>query len=702
MRITTNTFYSKFLYEQQRTYSDLNTVNNQLSSGMKIDQMYDDPAVFTDTLRLDSESNSLNQVLNTSKQAQTFSNNTDTTLNDMITTLQTFKTKLLQAANADNNTTNYEALANDLQALRDHLQNLANTSIDGKYLFAGTAFDTKPIDDEGNYHGNDKRIKAKIGSNVDLAYNIDGASLFEGIDRDYNKHISTNVQHFNALKEHPEFVVRGDDGKLYIDKDIKEHGQVADSENPPEEVSLSADDEIRMLTGVEDVYDSANDTYEDGKSYFYLSGKKPDGESFSEKFMLTNSAKISDLLDSIGQAFGNTAGNQAVDVTMNDFGQIEVKDTTSGKLISDFNLVASDTDEGSVDDLVKNGDYVVNFTKSQFAGIRDISTPSAQNKNFDNRVFTLNTEFRRIDNDKIAVNTDKVYDVIGNDTDDNLDHIKFTGTDTDGNSVDVSLNIDSNTTMQDIIDTIQDNFGDVTVSLDHGKINIVDNTLEDKTEHSDLSLSMDAQDSNDNSLSLFRRMDGLTYDKTFFSVNGSTLTSNVPQVDRNTQTYATENTELIDVSGKDDIDGKTLELNYIDKDGNNKTAFITLRDTPDSNGHLSTFTVDGNTYDIYDNEGNKTPIHDIVTTTTEMDPVTCEVCNVTHTTKGITYQQLDDVIGMLVSNNLPATNSNSDYKAAVQNSKEFVDVGLKDGKIYIDDKQNAVTPLKFEMHDVDT
>ena len=714
MRITTNSLYSNFLYDQQNTLTDLNTVTNQLSTGMKIDKIYDDPTVFTNTLRLDNEQNSLKQVSNTAKNAQTFANNTDTTLNDMTSTLDSFKTKLLQAANADNSDTSYASLANELEGLKDHLQTLANTSIDGKFLFSGTAFDTKPISDDGSYNGNDKRIKAKVGSGVEVPYNIDGASLFQGIDRDYSKHISTNIQHFDALKENPKFVVE-QDGKKYIDKDIKAHGKTAASDDDPVQESLTTDSEIRMLTGVSDIYNAADDTYSSGTSYFYVNGRKPDGESFSEKFSLSNDAKIDDLLDRIGQAFGNTPTSKAVDVTMNQFGEFEIKDTTTGKMVTDFNMVASSADEQSVDDVVKNGDYAVSFMKSNFPPQRDIATPKAQNKDFDNRVFTLNSEFRTMDKEEFATKTDTVFNVLGtkglnkaNDpaTRDDLDHIKFTGTDTDGNPVDKTLNIDSSTTMDDIIQTVKDSYGDVDVYLEDGKLKIVDNTI-DEDESSKLSFTMDAQNNNNESLSMFSRVDGLTNDKSKFDVNGRLVTSNVAQVDKNTQTYATDDTRLVDVSGKDDIDGKKLDINYTDKDGNIKRAYVTLRDTEDANGHLSTFTTiadDGTetTYDIYDDEGNKTPIHDVTTVTQELDPATCELCNVTHTTKGMTYKQLDDVIGMLTSGNLPAGDSVTDYNTAKTNARKDVEVGLDNGKIYISDKNNANTNIKFEINDHDT
>ena len=713
MRVATNSMYSKFIYDQQNTYARLNKVTNQLSSGLKIDKIYDNPTIFTNTLRLDNEQNSLTQVVHTSKNAQTFANNSDTTMSDMVKTLETFKTKLLQAANASNNDTNYSAIADELQGLRNHLEILSNTSINGKFLFSGTAFDTKPISDNGDYNGNDKRIKAKVGSGVEVPYNIDGASLFEGIDKDYRKHISTNIKHFNALKENPKFVVE-QDGKKYIDKEIKAHNKEPASDDEPVQESLSDDSEIRMLTGVDDVYDAATDTYSDGTSYFYLTGRKPNGETFNEKFSLSNGAKISDLIERIGQAFGNTATTKAVDVSMNKFGEFEIKDTTTGKMVTDFNMIASNADETSIDDVVKNGDYAVSFIKSKFPPIRDIATPTAQNRDFDNRIFTLNSEFRTIDKEEYAKPTDTIYNVLGqkglDKTDNNrkdIDHIKLTGTDTDGNAVNDSLTIDSSTTMKDLIDTIKNDYGDVDVSLENGKIIIKDNTLKDKNDTSKLSLTMDAQDSNNDSLSMFGRVDGITNDKTGFKVDGRLVSSNVAQVDKKTQTYATEKTELIDVSGSDNIDGKKIDINYTDKDGNIKRAYITLRDTADANGHLSTFTTvadDGTetTYDIFDNEGNKTPIHDKTTTTQEIDPVTCKLCTKTHTTKGISYKQLDDVIGMLTSNNLPANNDYTDYKNAVASSKQDVAVGLKDGKITLTDKNNATTKIKLEMHDNDT
>jgi flagellar hook-associated protein 3 FlgL len=128
------------------------------------------------------------------------------------------------------------------------------------------------------------------------------------------------------MKANPQFVVRGSDGKLYIDKNIKEHNKNPDSEGNPVNKPVTSESQIRMLTGVSDDYNSTTDTYSDGTSYFYIKGKKPNGESINAKFSLKNSDSVNDLLKKIGKIYGNTATSKVVDVSLNDMGEIQIKD----------------------------------------------------------------------------------------------------------------------------------------------------------------------------------------------------------------------------------------------------------------------------------------------------------------------------------------------------------------------------------------
>jgi len=732
MRVTQFTIYNNFITNQQKTLSELTDIQTQLATGKKIENIYDSPSIYTKFLRLDEEINSFEQISSSANFAKTFANQTDTTLNDIVTTLSSFKTKLLDAANDTNNTTSREAIVSELKSQLEHLKDLANTSIDGKYIFSGSAFDKRPISDDYTYQGNDKSVKAFLGAGIQREYNIAGSEIFLGRDSDYKKHMTLNVVQYDKMKANPQFVVRGADGNLYIDKHQQEHKTTAYSQNPPVNETITLDSQIRMLTGVEDKY-IGDGKYEDGISYFYVKGKRADGSEINEKFSLLNSKSVKELLDKIGEIYGNSANSKVVDVTLNNAGEIEIKDLKTNKMITDFYMVASDSDENTLSDLVKNGDYVVEFQKSNFKSVRDLSTITANNLNFDNRVFEFKAKF--LNNNSNAIPQDDLFDVLGTEaikegSDSEVESIKYIrlqGKDTNGDVVDKTYEITSNVTnstqiktMQDLMDKIKEDFKNVDVKLEDGRLIVIDNTLTSDTQSSNLEISLMAYADSDNDnvfhthddlVKAFRSDDVVNFDKLYMLKDGDYIKGNVSNVgsdysivyingkkttlpNPNAQHYVSNDSVLADSIG-DDFDKKEFEITFKDKDGNFKKAYVTLRDS-EENGHLSTFWIDLNNdgikdeseiFDIYDTNGNKTPAHthtDIVST---LDERTCEVCNKEITKKGVTFKQLADVVSMLTTNNLPADNSFESYNKALNSAQEEVSGGVDEkGRFYLDTK----------------
>ena len=701
MRVTQFTFYNNFLLNQQQDLSELTNIQTQLSTGKKIEYMNENPVVYTKYLTLDEEINSFSQIKNSAQFAKTFANETDTTLNDITNTLTSFKTKLLQAANATQNETSREAIVSELKADLDHLRDLANTSIDGKYIFSGSAFDVKPINDDFQYQGNNKKVKAFLGSGVEREYNIDGESLFLGRDDDYKKHVTLNVVQYNKMKQHPEFVVRGNDGKLYIDKNIKEHGKIPDSQNPPENTPITVDSEIRMLTGVSDIYDSSTDTYKDGTSYFYIRGKKPDGEVINTKFSLSNSAKVSDLLKKIGEVYGNTATNKVVDVSLNSMGEIQIKDVNSGKMLTDFFMVASDKDEPTLEDLVKNGDYIVKFQDSDYASVPLISEAKANNGYFDNRIYKFGVVFKRISDHQDALPQDKIIDTLG---DVNLS-VSING---------ATYSVGPDQTYKDLLDKIN-NSGEYDAYLKNGELIIEDKNVSNSNDTSNLNISMETTSAaNGYPVAALTPSDAVNFNKLYFDKKENLVISNTSQIvadskyikkdgewlfekNDNAQHYATLDTVLADtIDLPPDKYPQTINLQYRDINGDYKTATITLRDTPE-NGHLSTFTVDGKTYDILDQNGNPTPAHDIITTQTSIDPTTCKICKKENIQKGVTFKQLSDVVSMILTDKLPS--SNEDYDEAVKEAHKEVVAGIDNkGRFFVKDLENQPSKIQLSMY----
>jgi flagellar hook-associated protein 3 FlgL len=306
MRVTENRFYSNFVNDQRKIKEKLDTVNRQISSGMKIKYGYEDVTVFADTLRLDYEENSLGQSINIAKDAETFANNTDSVMFQMTDTLTRFKTLLIQGANGTNSENNYFALANELKALRDHMINLGNSSINGRFLFSGSALNVKPLDEHGNYYGNNGTIKAVISEDVEIAYNIPGEELFFGEDSTVHKKVTTNIP--------------------------------LSSVDP--NVSVTLDTTIGELRGTNESYT------------FTIQGRKSDGSTFNNSVVLTSDKTVQDILNAVADQFGRDVVNVSLEN-----GYIEVTDKFQGSSFLDLHLYA----ESATD--------TIEFVKSENVGV---------------------------------------------------------------------------------------------------------------------------------------------------------------------------------------------------------------------------------------------------------------------------------------------------------------------------------------------
>ena len=136
MRITNNYFTYTNIQSYNTNMTESYDILNQLNSTLKIQNSYQNTTIYNDSMRLEYELQTLTQVKNTAVGAQTFTNNSDQAFNQLIETLETFKTKMIQAASSGSmSQTSRDAIANDLVGLKQTLLSVANTSINGNFLF---------------------------------------------------------------------------------------------------------------------------------------------------------------------------------------------------------------------------------------------------------------------------------------------------------------------------------------------------------------------------------------------------------------------------------------------------------------------------------------------------------------------------------------------------------------------------------------
>jgi len=531
MRLTNSMYYSSIYgNNNSKLNKELFDVNKQIASGLKIQYAKDDVRTFAKTMSLDNEVVVLKQIKQSTQSGYKVANQTDSVLNQFETSMNKMRTLLINAANGTHSDTSLDAIADDLRGIEKNLKDLANTSINGQFLFSGSAVDIKPVNDDGVYQGNADIMNAFVGSKNKQQYNLSGADLFLGEEIGRQKEITSNI----------------------INKDLIHDGVI------------TKDSSIRDLMG--DIDDNTNTV---NKNYFYIRGTKSDGSSFKDKIELNDTAKMSDLLERIGKDYGNDGNLHLVDVTLNSNGQIVVKDKQEGSSKLDFHMV------GAVD-----------------------------------------------------------FDDTGKADVDSIDDL----------------------------DTGESDYSKVKNGANHLFVH--------EFVKSDLNPASGAA----------TKIEGIVYDRTEFSTNGAKLSSNVMQISRVDNAFASPSTKISEVADISQgtagtLDGTTLKLVGKDVNGNAYNATIDFRSS--ANGG-STFTIGGNTYDIFNMDTTRSAV--------DADKMT--------------YQQLMDVVNIVVTNNLPQSNTADEYDKAIKKSDEYGKTELSyDGKLTFTDRTAANTKATIALYD---
>ncbi|HEC1050653.1 TPA: flagellar hook-associated protein FlgL [Campylobacter jejuni] len=323
MRITNKLNFTNSVNNSMGGQSALYQISQQLASGLKIQNSYEDASTYIDNTRLEYEIKTLEQVKESTSRAQEMTQNSMKALQDMVKLLEDFKVKVTQAASDSNSQTSRETIAKELERIKESIVQLANTSVNGQYLFAGSQVANKPFDSNGNYYGDKNNINVVTGAGTESPYNIPGWDLFFKADGDYKKQISTNVSFT--------------DNRWDLNKD------------PDKTKYLTGDSKWQQLIGQGYVKDNGLDPdkdfeYDDKLDFppttLYVQGTKPDGTSFKSAVLVKPEDTLEDVMENIGALYGNTPNNKVVEVSMNDSGQIQITDLKQGNNKLDFHAVA--------------------------------------------------------------------------------------------------------------------------------------------------------------------------------------------------------------------------------------------------------------------------------------------------------------------------------------------------------------------------
>ena len=175
---------SGLLAALDRVNANQQQVLNQLSSGLKIQTPADDPAGAAALVEVQAEDASTQQYLTNTNAMQTQMQAADSALNSVGTVLQRALTLGVQGATGTLSDSDRSAIANELTGIKSELLELSNSTLQGIYLFSGTAVSTEPYVTDStaaagvSYKGNDAFNQVEVGQNYWIQSNVPGSSIF--------------------------------------------------------------------------------------------------------------------------------------------------------------------------------------------------------------------------------------------------------------------------------------------------------------------------------------------------------------------------------------------------------------------------------------------------------------------------------------------------------------------------------------------
>jgi flagellar hook-associated protein 3 FlgL len=179
MRITEGMTARTVLQDLGAAKSKLAASQREISSGKRITRPSDDPFGTGRTLQLSGELEGFRQYKSNVDDGTGWVTATETALSRITDSIQRARELLVQGGNDSNGQVAREGIAAEIEALTEAVKQEANVTYDGRFIFAGTATETRPYELGANdeYAGNEGTIVRVIGTGVSLPVNVDAKEL---------------------------------------------------------------------------------------------------------------------------------------------------------------------------------------------------------------------------------------------------------------------------------------------------------------------------------------------------------------------------------------------------------------------------------------------------------------------------------------------------------------------------------------------
>ncbi|MDP4088225.1 MAG: flagellar hook-associated protein FlgL, partial [Bacillota bacterium] len=247
MRVTNKMLSNNFLRDMNNNLENMQTLQQQMSSGKEIRKPSDNPFKAARAMQLNTDINANKQYNENISDTVNWLDTTDTALGQAGNVLQRVRELLVSSGNAAYGPDEKTAIKDEINEKVGELSQILNTNFDGKYVFGGTRGTTKPTstvtDSSGNtaliYNKKETKVQvsdSSLWAGTSIGFNLDGTDYTVNVSsplpgsgsvNDIVDNINSQINNVPELKGKLQASMETNETKTYIkftsltDGDIK-------------------------------------------------------------------------------------------------------------------------------------------------------------------------------------------------------------------------------------------------------------------------------------------------------------------------------------------------------------------------------------------------------------------------------------------------------------------------------------------------
>ena len=183
MKTTQATVFRSLQNQLNKMGSNLLELRMSAATGKRINKPSDDPSAIRPVLNARSQVQKSDRYLRTMGSAGDRLNILDSHLDQVTNLMIRAQETTIAAGNGSMGQEDLTNLSDAIGHIKEELYSLANSKVDGKYIFAGFAEDTQPFpdhNDPSNYQGDNGHMELEIAPGEKIQANLTGDDLFQG------------------------------------------------------------------------------------------------------------------------------------------------------------------------------------------------------------------------------------------------------------------------------------------------------------------------------------------------------------------------------------------------------------------------------------------------------------------------------------------------------------------------------------------